>query len=61
MGITRSQKMLIFEMEGVFFKSYTKDEHNFHIQRELELIVWWRVLFFKAFLVGSIKMLLKKL
>ena len=35
MGITTSQKMLlIFEMEGVFFQSYTKDEQDFHIQRE---------------------------
>ena len=35
MGITTSQKMLlIFEMEGVFFQSYTKDEQDFHIQKE---------------------------
>lgn len=35
MGITTSQNMLlIFEMEGVFFQSYTKYEQNFHIQRE---------------------------
>jgi len=35
MGITTSQKMLlIFEIEGVSFQSYTKDEQNFHIQRE---------------------------
>lgn len=36
MGITTNQKMLIFEMEGVLFQSYTKDEQNFHIQRELD-------------------------
>jgi hypothetical protein len=35
MGINISQNMLfIFEMEGVFFSSYTRDEPNCHIQRK---------------------------
>ena len=37
MGINISQNiLLIFEMEGVFFSSYTRDEPNCHIRRKLD-------------------------
>ena len=60
MSITTSQKMVIFEMEGVFFQSYAKDELNFHIQREPDWQCGDGSYFLRPF-QSSMKMLLKKL
>ena len=60
MGITTSQKMLlIFEMEGVFFQSYTKDEQDFHIQREPDWQFGDRSYFLRPFYSKVLKYCLK--
>jgi len=60
MGITISQKMLlIFEMEGVFFQSYTKDEQNCYIQREAEWQFGDRSYFLRPFHSELLKYCLK--
>ena len=60
MGITISQKMLlIFEMEGVFFQSYTKDEQNCYIQREADWQFGDRSYFLRPFHSELLKYCLK--
>jgi hypothetical protein len=60
LGINIGQNMLlIFEMEGVFFSSYTKDEPNCHIQRKSDWEFGNRSYFFRPFQSEVLKYYLK--
>ena len=60
MGINISQNMLlIFEMEGVFFSSYTRDEPNCHIQRKPDWEFGDRSYFLRPFQSELLKYCLK--